>query len=96
VKPYTDYILSDTTRVRKFDERVAHGELVWHEDEFSREITVVASNNWQLQMDNNLPTTLVEGETYSIPKSEYHRLIRGLGPLVIIIKEDKEGNDYGI
>ena len=97
MKPYTDYTISEAVRVRKFDESVEPSELVWHQDEHSRMITVVASKNWQLQLDNQLPEVLVEGQTYRIDNTVYHRLVRGFGPLVIIIKEEiKEGNSYGI
>lgn len=94
MNPYTDYMIAENIRVRKFDEHVSPSELVWHQDEHPRAITVVTSNNWQLQLDNQLPEVLEEGETYRIDNTVYHRLVRGFGPLVIIIKE--EGNSYGI
>ena len=86
-KPFVDYTLDMHTRVRCFDEDVAHDKLVWHRDGEYREIQVVSGDRWQLQIDNELPQTLEIGQSYRIPKEVYHRLIRGLGNLVVIIDE---------
>jgi quercetin dioxygenase-like cupin family protein len=40
-------------------------------------------------MDNQLPKILSEGDTLFIPKGVYHRVIKGNGKLVILIKENE-------
>lgn len=72
---------------RVFTENVDIDELVWHRDREDREVFVESSNGWMLQMDNELPQVLQEGQKYFIPKLTYHRVIRGTGDLKIIIDE---------
>ena len=62
-------------------------ELKWHFDELDRNVKVIKSNGWQLQMDNDIPKQLKEGQTVFIPKGVYHRVIKGKGDLVVEIKE---------
>jgi quercetin dioxygenase-like cupin family protein len=38
-------------------------------------------------MDNHLPITLKEGDVITIPKGEYHRVLKGNGDLIVKIKE---------
>lgn len=73
---------------RLFSENVNNDELKWHFDELDREVKIVKSNGWQLQMDDNLPFKLVEGRTVFIPKGVYHRVIKGKGDLVVEIREE--------
>lgn len=72
---------------RTFHATVADSELIWHRDHHTRIITVVSGESWQLQMDNQLPQLLQEGHAYVIPAQVYHRVIKGLGDLVIQIRE---------
>lgn len=73
--------------LREFSADVDVDELVWHRDKKDRYITVKESGNWQLQMDDELPIDLVEGEVYFIPKNYYHRVIKGSSKLVVEINE---------
>ena len=73
--------------LREFSADVDSDELVWHRDKKDRYITVKESGNWQLQMDDELPIGLVEGEVYFIPKNYYHRVIKGSSKLVVEINE---------
>ena len=50
-------------------------------------ITIIEGNNWQLQMDNELPVSLEVGKTYFIPKLFYHRVLKGTTDLKIRIEE---------
>lgn len=93
-----DYLVVETSSGKPYtqqgDERtfyssVAHHELVWHRDKYDREITILEGENWQLQLDNELPVTLERGKLYKIPKMKYHRVIKGSGHLKIKIWEDK-------
>ena len=86
-KPYTqieeyDYI------IREFSGDVEESELVWHRDKNSRKVTVLQGEGWKIQMDNLLPEELKKGNSYYIPKMEYHRLIKGKGNLIIQIQEN--------
>jgi len=72
---------------RVFTENVESDELIWHRDREDRKVFVESGNDWMLQMDNELPQVLQEGQTYFIPKMIYHRVIKGSGDLKIIIDE---------
>ena len=74
-------------KTRLFKENVSSGELKWHFDKQDRKVKVVKSNNWMLQMDNDIPKPLKEGQTIFIPKDVYHRVIKGQGDLIVKIKE---------
>lgn len=72
---------------RVFTENVETDELIWHRDREDRKVYVESGNDWMLQIDNELPQVLQEGQTYFIPKMTYHRVIKGTGDLKIIIDE---------
>jgi hypothetical protein len=74
-------------KYRTFKSNVDTDELKWHFDEQDREVTILESNGWEFQIDNELPTTLKEGDVLFIPKGTYHRVKRGTGDLRIKIKE---------
>jgi hypothetical protein len=74
-------------KTRLFKESINSGELKWHFDKQDRKVKVVKSNNWMLQMDNDTPKILKEGQTIFIPKGVYHRVIKGSGDLIVKIKE---------
>lgn len=74
-------------KYRSFDSKINSGELKWHFDEQDREVTIIESNGWGFQMDNELPIILKEGDTIFIPKGVYHRVIKGDGDLKIKILE---------
>jgi len=75
---------------RIFKESVDSDELKWHKDQYDRKVFVKESNNWKLQMDDELPVVLERGKTYFIPKETYHRVIKGQDDLVIIIDESSD------
>lgn len=76
---------SDEGNIRTFDIQRPQTEYVWHRDLTNREITIVSGQGWQLQFEDCLPFLLEEGESYYIPKMEYHRLIKGADTLIIKI-----------
>jgi len=86
MNPYTQ-ARQDNIILREFSADIDSDELVWHRDKKDRYITVKESGNWQLQMDDELPIDLVEGEVYFIPKNYYHRVIKGDNNLVVEINE---------
>ena len=72
---------------RVFTEDVDSDELVWHRDFNTRKVFIEQSNGWMLQMDEELPQVLQEGQTYTIPNMVYHRVIKGTGDLKITVDE---------
>jgi hypothetical protein len=78
--------------VRTFEENVETDDLIWHRDKKNRVITVLEGNNWQLQMENELPFTLMVNKSYYIQREVYHRIIRGEGQLKLSIKEYDDEN----
>ena len=80
-------IIKNGYKYRTFNESVGDDELKWHRDETDRKVTILESNNWLFQMDNQLPVTLNEGDVLLIPKGEYHRIIKGHGNLKIKVKD---------
>ena len=89
VKPYDDQRHEDTI-LRTFSEDLNEEELIWHRDKRTREVSLIAGEGWKLQMDNKLPEELKKGKLYTIPKMEYHRLIKGTGQLVLKIWEKND------
>ena len=84
LRPY-----EDKNNIRTFSKDVNEEELIWHRDKQWRYITILEGENWQLQMDNELPKTLELGKTYLIPRMVYHRVIKGEGDLKILIERVK-------
>ena len=88
VKPYTDRWLNDNTRIRRFNSSINNEELVWHQDAYTRRVTVLEGIGWKLQLDNQLPIDLLPDTSYTIPRELHHRLLKGCGELIIEIKEE--------
>jgi len=72
---------------RIFSENLDTDELKWHFDQNDRDVYIVESDGWRLQMDDELPRTLKKGDKVFIPKGKYHRVLKGSGNLVVEIKE---------
>jgi hypothetical protein len=72
-------------RVFSFD--VNEEELKWHTDEKDRLVTILESDGWEFQMENSLPTKMMNGQEIFIPKFVWHRVIKGEGSLKISILE---------
>ena len=88
--PYTDIETTDTYIIREFSENIDPVELMWHMDNESRTIEILEDTNWQIQLDNGLPTSLKEH--IFIPKHMYHRLIKGNGTLKLKIHKHEPIN----
>ena len=87
MKPYTDIENTSNHIIREFGDDIDPIHLLWHRDNEGRTIEVIGETDWQIQLDNNLPT-LMEGRIF-IPKHEWHRVIKGTGKLKLKI------NKYG-
>ena len=88
VKPYSE-VVNGNVRIRTFDSDIDSDELVWHRDRMTRTVTVLESDNWKFQMDDELPRHLNIGDVLNIPAETYHRVIAGNGKLIVRIEEDE-------
>lgn len=80
-------VIKNGYKYRTFNENVGNDELKWHRDETDRKVTIIESNNWSFQMDDELPIILKEGDILFIPKGKFHRIIKGNGDLKIKVKD---------
>jgi len=83
MNPYTDLETTDKYIIRKFDENVDPIELLWHRDDESRLIEIIGETDWQLQLEDELPTSI--NKPIFIPKHQWHRVIKGHGDLYLKI-----------
>ena len=88
--PFKEAVISESLKIRLFDKSVSIDDLVWHRDENCRVIEVVSGSGWSFQRDNELPTSLKEGDVFNIEKESWHRLIKGEDDLVLMISEKKK------
>ena len=86
MKPYTDLEITDQYIIREFNENIDPIELLWHRDDEDRTIEILEGINWQVQLDNQLPTFL--NQRIFIPRHMWHRTIKGEGPLKIKIYKE--------
>ena len=92
-KPYNDLEVTNEYIIREFDENIDPIELKWHRDNENRVVEIVGKTDWKLQLENQLPVSM--NQSISIPKGEWHRVIKGNGKLTLkIIKE--ESTQYNI
>ena len=89
MKPYTEKLLSENKRVRKFSCNVDPMLLEWHQDKNDRTIKVLEGKGWQFQLDESLPVDLNPGDLFKIPSFTWHRIIKGESDLVLKITESK-------
>lgn len=92
-KPYKDLEVTNEHIIREFDENIDPIELKWHRDNEDRIVEIVGETDWKIQLENQLPVSM--NQPISIPKGEWHRVIKGNGKLTLkIIKE--ESTQYNI
>ena len=72
---------------RTFSPEVDDDELKWHQDLKDRKVTIIESNGWSFQMENELPNKLENAKQIFIPKFAWHRVLKGDGNLVVEIEE---------
>ena len=77
--PYFEYIINENEVIRVFENNNLGTEELWHRDLEDRIIEAIGETDWKLQLDNQLPTSL--NSHISIPRHEYHRVIKGTGTL---------------
>ena len=74
MKPYTDIEITDKYIIREFNENIDPIELMWHRDDESRTIEIIGETDWQIQLDNQLPTSM--NVPIFIPKHMWQRTIK--------------------
>ena len=89
-KPYIDLEVTDDYILRQFNESIDPIELLWHRDDEDRVVEIIGKTDWQLQLDNSLPTSLQE--RIFIPRHEWHRVIKGTGTLTLKIYKNEKIN----
>lgn len=85
--PFKEKQVGKCLFLREFDHNVDSEELVWHQDREDRDIKVINSAGWLLQLDEQVPVFLEEGETYHVKAFTWHRLIKGKNNLLLEIKK---------
>jgi hypothetical protein len=87
MKPYKDIETTSEYIIREFNKNIDPIELKWHRDLHDRVVEIINETNWQIQLENQLPTSL--NKPILISKGEWHRLIKGDGTLKLKIYENK-------
>lgn len=70
-------VWKDEDGLRVFSLDTDSEELEWHVDFEDREVTIINGGGWKIQIDNQLPRTISDGDTYFIKKYFWHRIIKG-------------------
>ena len=83
IKPYTDLEVTDDYIIREFSENIDPIELMWHRDNEDRTVEIIGETDWQIQLDNCLPTQIKD--PIFIPMRLWHRVIKGKGTLKLKI-----------
>ena len=81
--PFKETSVGNNSYIREFSEDVDTHELEWHIDKEDRIVEVIENNDWEVQIDNELPKLL--SDKLFIPKETYHRVIKGKGKLIVKI-----------
>lgn len=84
-RPYKDLEITDQYIIREFDENIDPIELLWHRDDEDRTLEIIGETDWQIQLDNSLPT-LLKGHIF-IPRHAWHRVIKGQKNLLVKINK---------
>ena len=64
-------------------------ELFYHVDTFDQVIEVIESDGWFLQYNEEAPILLNPGRKYFVQEYNWHRIIKGFGPLIIRVERIK-------
>ena len=82
-----EQVITDNKIVRTFNQDVDDDEFKWHQDLKDRWVTILQSEDWEFQIDNQLPNKLNVGDKIFIRKFAWHRVIKGDGDLKVSIVE---------
>lgn len=90
MNPFINLEITKEYIIREFSDDIDIVELMWHRDNEDRIVEALHDTDWQVQIDNELPTTL--DKPIFIPKHQYHRVIKGNGKLRVKINKLNETN----
>jgi len=82
-KPYINLEETNDTIIRMFPSWVKPKKFKWHMDDEDRVIEALYPNNWEFQLEDELPVPL--NKPIFIKKHQWHRLIKGTDSLYIKI-----------
>ena len=85
IRPYQDIEVTDKYIIREFSENIDPIELKWHRDREDRLVEIIGKTDWQVQLENQLPTSI--NQPIFIPAGEWHRVIKGNGTLKLKINK---------
>jgi len=74
--------------IRTFEESTDIENLMWHRDEEDRIVISTDETDWQIQLEDSLPTGL--NSEIRIPAGIWHRLIKGTGRVTLKIVKINE------
>ena len=86
--PFKEQQVSTNKFIREFSTDVDEIELIWHTDREDRVVSVIEGNGWKFQFDEELPFEMIDGIEISILKGDLHRVIKGKGPLKIVVHKN--------
>lgn len=85
IDPYVNLETTDKHIIREFSDKTDIIDFMWHRDNEDRLVEALHDTDWQLQIDNELPTSL--DKPIFIPRHQYHRVIKGNGKLRVKINK---------
>ena len=85
IDPYVNLETTDKHIIREFSDQTNIIEFMWHRDNEDRLVEALHDTDWQVQLDNELPTSL--DKPIFIPRHQYHRVIKGSGKLRVKINK---------
>lgn len=85
IDPYVNLETTDKHIIREFSDKTDIIDFMWHRDNEDRLVEALHDTDWQVQIDNELPTSL--DKPIFIPRHQYHRVIKGSGKLRVKINK---------
>lgn len=85
IDPYVNLETTDKHIIREFSDKTDIIDFMWPRDNEDRLVEALHDTDWQLQLDNKLPTSL--DKPIFIPRHHYHRVIKGNGNLRVKINK---------
>jgi hypothetical protein len=85
IDPYVNLETTDKHIIREFSDKTDIIDFMWHRDNEDRLVEALHDTDWQVQLDNELPTSL--NKPIFIPRHQYHRVIKGSGKLRVKINK---------
>jgi hypothetical protein len=85
IDPYVNLETTPEHIIREFSDKTDIIDFMWHRDNEDRLVEALHDTDWQVQIDNELPTSL--DKPIFIPRHQYHRVIKGSGKLRVKINK---------